>query len=49
MSVLCVPELEPPGKEWPTLGPQVVEFLTGLPRTAPATRIGPTPSSGRAR
>jgi hypothetical protein len=29
MSVLCVPELEPPGKEWPTLGPQVVEFLTG--------------------
>jgi hypothetical protein len=29
MSVLCVPELESPGKEWPTLGPQVVEFLTG--------------------
>jgi hypothetical protein len=29
VAVLCVPELEPPGKEWPTLGPQVVEFLTG--------------------
>jgi hypothetical protein len=30
VSVLCVPPLEPLGQEWPTLGPQVVEFLTGL-------------------
>lgn len=30
MSVLCVPPLEPPGKEWYSLGGEVTEFLTGL-------------------
>lgn len=30
MSVLCVPKLEAIGSEWPSLGGQVVEFLTGV-------------------
>jgi hypothetical protein len=29
VATLCVPKLEPRGKEWPSLGPYVVEFLTG--------------------
>ncbi len=27
MTVLCVPEIEEAGQEWPTLGPQVCEFI----------------------
>lgn len=30
MAVLCVPPLEPVGKEWFSLGGEVAEFLTGL-------------------
>ncbi len=27
MSVVCVPEMEPEGQEWPSLGPQVVQWI----------------------